>query len=508
LQGTVTATTVNGVATFTNLSHNVATTITIDFTASSLTSATSGNIVVNPAPFTKLQLLVPGETAAPDSVSGKTGTPSGQLVGSSFPVTVNAVDAFWNRVNTVSDTVGLSSSDATAALPSATDLTAGTTTLMVTFNATGNFTLTATDLDNGTKASSTSPAIPVSPAQYTPATGGSAISADTTGGAWTSLTGPTYSENASGNVGTGTIILKAPAGFMFDTGGTAPTVKITSTGSAAKTINAVSSGTAVAMSSVTSTQLTFTVTGPSSGGVVCTLTWQNVRVRPTAGTPLAIGNLSRSGTASVFGLSTNANLGLLREVAGAVSSLLILNQPSATATASVAFAQQPVLQVRDQFGNLRSVANGVTNSTVVMAARLAGSGTLQGTTNLASVNGVVTFTNLSHNVAADITIRFTAGSATAISDPIAVIAAAPPIAILTGIQVVPSGMKITFTGSAGQTYQIVRASELLNSGTVWTNIGSATTDAAGNGEFTDAYASPSHSFYRAVSPDPQPAPAR
>jgi hypothetical protein len=86
---------------------------------------------------------------------------------------------------------------------------------------------------------------------------------------------------------------------------------------------------------------------------------------------------------------------------------------------------------------------------------------------------------------------------------------APP-ATLTGIRVVPNGIKISFTGSASQTYQIVRASELLNSGTVWTNIGSATTDAAGNGEFTDTNALPTHAFYRAVSPEPnpQPAPAR
>ena len=86
-----------------------------------------------------------------------------------------------------------------------------------------------------------------------------------------------------------------------------------------------------------------------------------------------------SGTASVVGLSTNANLGTLREVAGAASSLAILTQPSATATAGVPFAQQPVLQVRDQFGNLRNIANGVTDSTVVTAARGNGSGTLQGT---------------------------------------------------------------------------------------------------------------------------------
>src|SRR5205814_426226 len=59
LQGTLTATAVNGVATFANLSHNLATTINLNFTATGLTGATSGNIVVSPAAFAKLQLLMP-----------------------------------------------------------------------------------------------------------------------------------------------------------------------------------------------------------------------------------------------------------------------------------------------------------------------------------------------------------------------------------------------------------------------------------------------------------------
>ena len=311
---------------------------------------------------------MPGETAAPGTASGKTGTPSAQIMGTGFEVTVNAVDAYWNLVNTVSDTVGLTSSDTTATLPAAAALAAGTTNLTVYFNTNGSFTLTATDLSDGSKSPSTSPAITVSPAQFTAATGGGAIAADGATGTFTTLTGPSYTENASGNVGTGTIILNAPAGFVFDTGGTAPTVlitRLTGSGSNGNNINGVASGTAVAMTSVTSTQLVFTVTSASASGVTCKLTWQNVRVRPTAGTPLASGNLRMSGTASVVGLSTNANLGTLREVAGAASSLAILTQPSATATAGVAFAQQPVLQVRDQFGNLRSTANGVTDSTVV-----------------------------------------------------------------------------------------------------------------------------------------------
>src|SRR5205814_5652631 len=120
----------------------------------------------------------------------------------------------------------------------------------------------------------------------------------------------------------------------------------------------------------------FTVTAPSSGAL-CTMTWQNVRVRPTAGTPLASGSLTRTGTANMVGLPTGANVGALREVAGAASSLAIQTQPSATATAGAVFAQQPVLSVLDQFGTLRSTANGVSDSTVVTAARNTGNGTLQ-----------------------------------------------------------------------------------------------------------------------------------
>src|SRR5206468_2328531 len=101
----------------------------------------------------------------------------------------------------------------------------------------------------------------------------------------------------------------------------------------------------------------------------------------------------------------------LREVPGAANNLAILTQPSATATAGVPFGQQPVIQVRDQFGNLRTAANGNSdNSTVVTAARTAGSGTLQGTTNITAVDGAVTYTNLSHNVATNITILFSSGT--------------------------------------------------------------------------------------------------
>src|SRR5437667_366199 len=86
----------------------------------------------------------------------------------------------------------------------------------------------------------------------------------------------------------------------------------------------------------------------------------------------------------------------------AANRLTIQTQPSAAATAGVALAPQPVVRIEDQFGNLRSSDN----STVVTASRNGGSGVLQGATSLAAVNGVVSFTNLSHNVATTISIDF------------------------------------------------------------------------------------------------------
>src|SRR5205085_10712977 len=52
-------------------------------------SSTSPAITVNRGAFTKLQILAPGESAAPGTPTGKTGTPAPQIAGASFSVTVN-----------------------------------------------------------------------------------------------------------------------------------------------------------------------------------------------------------------------------------------------------------------------------------------------------------------------------------------------------------------------------------------------------------------------------------
>jgi fibronectin-binding autotransporter adhesin len=259
----------------------------------------------------------------------------------------------------------------------------------------------------------------------TPATGGSGISANAQGGTYTNLTGPVYTEIQSGNVAAGTIILNAPAGFVFDTGGTAPTVLVTrvaGSGANALNINGVASGTSVAMTAITTSNLTFTITSASSGGVTCSLTWQNLRVRPSAGTPLASGNLTSSGTAVIQGITTNAtSWGFLAEIVGAATKLAFQTAPSSTAVAGVEFVQQPVLQVQDQFGNVRSGDN----STVVTAAINTGTGVLQGSATATTLGGVAAFSGLSYQVAETIKLGFTSTGLIGVTSGNIVVSPAP-----------------------------------------------------------------------------------
>src|SRR5213075_1229115 len=132
---------------------------TTDVTDGTKTANTSPSITVNSGAFTKLQILVPGETAAPGSSTGKTGTPTSSTAGTAFNITVNAVDNFWNVINTAADMVDISSTDSNATLPADTALVSGTKTLSFTLKTAGVQSLTASDITDGTKTANTSPSI-------------------------------------------------------------------------------------------------------------------------------------------------------------------------------------------------------------------------------------------------------------------------------------------------------------------------------------------------------------
>lgn len=273
-------------------------------------------------------------------------------------------------------------------------------------------------------------------ATITPATGGSAISADTAGGLYTELTGPVISEGATADIGTGSIIVDVPSGFVFDTGGIAPTVLVTRIGGSGpnnRNINNLASGSMIAVT-VSTTQLIITITDTTSSGVTNSLTWQGVRARPSAGTPLASGNMIKTGTSAIVGVADGVtNFGTLTEVAGAKNKLTYTTQPS-SATTNSDFATKPIIAVQDQFGNtVTSDATTTIARTAVLSTQTcggtAGSGVLSSTPadNAAVTSGVMTYTAMQYSVAESIRICVaSAGITSALSDTVIVSDPATP----------------------------------------------------------------------------------
>ena len=119
--------------------------------------------------FTQLQVLLPGETAAPGTPTGKTGTPTAlSLTSGPNPgienVTVNACDANWYPISGVSDTISLSTSDGTAIPPNNMGLVNGTVTFnpgVAYINTGTGVTITATDTTTATIPAATSSAFDI-----------------------------------------------------------------------------------------------------------------------------------------------------------------------------------------------------------------------------------------------------------------------------------------------------------------------------------------------------------
>jgi len=111
--------------------------------------------------FTQLQVLLPGETNAPNTLTGKVGTPTPVPAGSQVNVTINAVDKTFNIVNST-DTINLTSTDGGATLPADSGLVGGTlTTSALYLNDSGTWTITATDTTNTNIPAATSSSITV-----------------------------------------------------------------------------------------------------------------------------------------------------------------------------------------------------------------------------------------------------------------------------------------------------------------------------------------------------------
>jgi hypothetical protein len=254
----------------------------------------------------------------------------------------------------------------------------------------------ACSLASGTNAFST---------VVTPATGGLDISADSAvTSAWTTV-GPIVIGEGNGNPQRGdfqkgtnvTLVLKAPAGFQFNTT-VIPNVAFT----AGKDVSAAS---ATVNDSSTLT-LTFTITGTNNTDQITIGSATGLQVRATSGTPLAVGNIYRpiaGGTAGIAGITSTANADgsngtsfcALAETAGNATKLTFVTQPDG-AVISQAFLVQPVIRCQDQFNNITS--RGLPSTLAMTTVLSGGTGALHGTrTNnigTAGGNGVVTHTDL------------------------------------------------------------------------------------------------------------------
>ena len=272
----------------------------------------SQTIIINPPTFTKLQILAPGEAAAPGTPSGKTGTPTAQTSGAPLNVTVNAVGDDWYRVSTVTDTVSITSSDTKATLPENAALVNGTQTFGLTLKTAGTATVTASDITDGTKTSNTSPAITVNarPITVTAATDtktydGTASSAGVptiTSGSLAAGDSATWTQTFNNkNVGTGKTL--TPSGTVSDgNSGNNYSVTCASVTTGAITVKTLTVSGITAQDKVYDGTTTATLTG-TPGTMVGAVAGDTVSLTGTAGGAFAGRHVGTGKTVTVSGQS-------------------------------------------------------------------------------------------------------------------------------------------------------------------------------------------------------------
>ena len=442
LGGAATATTnASGTATFSNLSINGITgNRTLSFSAPGVTSVTSATISLSPGPATQLGITTQPSASAQSGVafgqqpavqlrdaagnavsqagvavtaSIATG-PGGTLAGATTVTTgANGVATFANLSlsgATGSYTLGFASTGLASATSSAIAVSSGAgSTLGIT-------TQPSASAQNGATLAQ-QPVIQLRDGSNNPvAQAGVVVTATIqTGGG--SLGGtPTATTNASGvatfsNLSiTGTAgdrtLLFAAAGYVSVASGTititagpATQLTITTQPSATAPSGAAlaqqpvlqlrdASGNAVSQAGIVVTAVIATGGGTLGGSLTATTsasgvaTFTNLSITGTAGDR----TLGFSAT-GVTGATSNA----ISITTGGATQLGITTQPSATAQSGAAFAQQPVIQLRDGANTPVSQAG-----VVVTVAIASGGGTLGGTlTATTNASGVATFTNLS-----------------------------------------------------------------------------------------------------------------
>ncbi len=457
LSGTKTVAAQNGVATFADLSiARVGAGYTLQAAASKL-SDTSAAFTITPAAAKRLVFTVQPTTA-----------PAGAAI--SPAVQVTARDSFGNTATGFADSVfaaigvnpgggvlaGTVRRTAVAGVATFADLTidkagAGYTLVAsgtgITNGTSAAFTITAatagklgittqppTAAESGVPLSQ-APVLQIRDANGNPVSqAGVAVTASATPSAG-SLASATATSDANGRATFTGLALSGPVGsytLSFAASGLAPVTSNAITLSAGPASGvaivtqpspAAQSGVAFAQQPVVQlrdgagnpvSQVGVTVTATIATGTG-TLGGTATAVTNASGvasfTSLAISGPTGSYTLS-FGATglTPAVSGTITIGSGAATQLTLTTQPSAAAQSGAAFAQQPVLQLRDGAGNSVSQA-GVT----VTATIATGTGTLGGTvTAVTNASGVASFADLSiSGTAGNYTLSFSATGLTA-----------------------------------------------------------------------------------------------
>jgi hypothetical protein len=429
---TLSATAVNGVATFSNLILTAAGSYTLSASASSLTSGISTAITVNPAAASKLIVSqAPGNATA------------GQALNPSVMVAVE--DAYGNTVTSNTSTIALSVSSGPAGFASGSTTSATTVNGIATFSnlildTAGSYTLNASD---GALAAAKSPSMTVNAAatsklviRQAPTSGtagkalgtalqvaiedqfgnvltsnNSTVSVATNSGPASPTNASTTSVAASNGVATfsnltfntaGTYTLKLSVGSLSAVSGNIAVspaaasklgfIQTPATGTAGVALNpgikvAVEDAYGNVVSTNTSKITLVVNTGPDGFASGSTTTVAAVNGVATFSKLLC----DRSGS-YVIGASdgslTKAASGSITIAPAAATKLAIIQTPgSGVAGQSLSTLQ---IAVEDQFGNI------VTSNTSSLTVSVSSGGSFANTstTTVAAVNGIATFSNL------------------------------------------------------------------------------------------------------------------
>ncbi|MEA3288299.1 MAG: DUF2341 domain-containing protein, partial [Candidatus Marinimicrobia bacterium] len=214
-----------------------------------------------------------------------------------------------------------------------------------------------------------------------PASGGESISADDSGGSFTTLTGPRITEDTAGElIGGGTIILNAPSGYEWDTVGATPTVTV-------QEAYGISTALTVSYTSRTSSTITYTVgTASNSGSQPGEVIFSGIQVRPSSALVPSTGEITNTGTTGPGG---STNYGTLTLVAGTPTDVIYTQSPSAGTMGEV-LSPAINVEIQDAGGNTMETAG-----TSVVIAISTGTGNLTGTDTLSTdAGGHISFSDL------------------------------------------------------------------------------------------------------------------